>query len=190
MIKMANTRSNECIRIINNKYLNRKRIATGIKLLQSIIIPTLTFGAETYNKLTKKEIEDINGVQTNYLAKLLNVPRTTPKCALVGGLNLTKIEHIANTRKLQYYVDLLNREENRLEVKMQKLQQNRDMSYEREIKELLENYNLDICLKGENIKGIKDHIKTEIKKKNDEELEEEIKSGKKQRCYMNTIKNI
>ena len=88
---MANIQSNECMSIINNKYLNRKRITSGIKLLQTIIIPTLTIGAETWNKLTKKEIEDINGVQTNYLAKLLNVPVTTPKCALVGGLKLTKI---------------------------------------------------------------------------------------------------
>ena len=73
----------------------------------------------------------MNGVQTEYLTKLLNVPSTTPKCALIGGLNLTKIEHIANTRKLLYYVDLQNREESRLEVMMQKLQENRKMSYEK-----------------------------------------------------------
>ena len=153
-IKMANIQSNECMSIINNKYLNKKRIGAGINLLQSIIIPTLTYGAETWNKLTKKEIEDINGVQTNYLAKLLNVPVTTPKCSLVGGLRLTKIEHIANTRKLQYYVDLINREESRLEVKMQKLQQNRNKM---EIKELVEIYKLDLCLKGVNTKIIKKH---------------------------------
>ena len=78
----------------------------GKELLQKMIIPTLTFGSETWNKLTEKEKDAINGVQTNYLAKLLNVPSTTPKCALVGSLKLTKIEHIENTRKLQYYVDL------------------------------------------------------------------------------------
>ena len=63
------------------------------------------------------------------------------QCALVGGLRLTKIEHIENTRKLQQYVDLMNKEESRLEVKMQKLKQNTYMSYEMEIKEL-ENTNL------------------------------------------------
>ena len=86
----------------------------GINLLQTMIIPTLTFGAETWNKLTDKEKDDINGVQTSYLTQLLNIPSTTPKFALVGGLNLTKIEHVANTRKLLYYVDLQNREENKL----------------------------------------------------------------------------
>ena len=76
-------------------------------------------------------------------------PVTTPKCALIGGLDLKKVEHIANTRKLHHYVDLQHREENKLEVKMQKLQQTKSMSYEREIKELKEKYNINICLKGE-----------------------------------------
>ena len=144
-----------------------------------MIIPTLTFGAETWNKLTENEKDEINGVQTSYLTQLLNVPSTTPKCALVGGLNLTKIEHVANTRKLLYYVDLQNRDENKLEVKMQKLQQNKNMTYEREITELKEKYSLNICLKGENTKAIKEHIKSEIKKINDKELQEEMKIGKK-----------
>ena len=144
-----------------------------------MIIPTLTFGAETWNKLTEKEKDELNGVQTEYLTKLLKVPGTTPKCALIGGLNLTKVEHIANSRKLQYYVDLKNREETKLEVKMQKIQQKQNMSYEREIKELKEKYSIDICLRENNIMTIKNMIKTEIKKKNDEEIEDEIKKGKK-----------
>ena len=151
----------------------------GKKLLQSMIIPTLTFGAETWAKLTEKEKDEINRVQTDYLIKLLNVPSTTPKCALIGALNLTKTEHIANTRKLQYYVDLQNREEWKLEVKMQMLQQTKNMSYEREIKELKEKYNIDICLEGEKPWKIKNYIRDKIKKINDKEIEEEIKSGKK-----------
>ena len=62
---------------------------------------------------------------------------------------------------------------------MQTLQQNKNMSYEREIKELKEKYNIDICFKGENPIKIKNYIKNEIKKQNDKEIEEEIKNGKK-----------
>ena len=165
--------------IINNKLLSRKRIAAGKKFLQTMIIPTLTFGAETWNQLTEKEKEELNSVQTNYVAKLLNVPSTTPKCALIGGLNLIKIEHIANMRKLHYYVDVTNREEDKLEVKMQKLQQSRNMSYEKEVKELLKEYNIEICLTGENTKKIKAHIEEKILKQNDKEIKEDISNGKK-----------
>ena len=159
-IIMTKIQSNECMSIIYNNFnKSRKRIEMGKELLQKIIIPTLTFGSETWNKLTEKENDEINGVQTNYITKLLNVPSTTPKCALVGGPKLTKIEHIANTRKLQYYVDLQNRDKNKLEVKMQKLQQNNNTTYDSEISELKEKYNFKICLKGENTKLIEDHIK-------------------------------
>ena len=175
----AKIEQNECLRILENKYLGRKRITGGVKYLQSIIIPTLTFGAETWNELTEKEKDEINRVQTNYLAKVLKVPETTPKCALIGSLNLTKIEHIANTRKLQYYVDINNRNENKLEVKMQRLQNNREMSYEREINDLREKYNIDICLTGNNTKAIKNYIKNKIKEVNDKEIEDEIKKGRK-----------
>ena len=178
-INKARIQSNECLNIVNNMLLSRKRINSGIKLLQTTIIPTLTFGAETWNKLTEKEKEGINSVQTNYIAKLLNVPKTTPKCALIGGFNLMKIEHIANIRKLQYYIDIQSREKNRLEVKMQKIQQNKNMPYEREINELIEKYNLELNIKEENTKAIKNYIKSEIQSKNDEEIEKEINEGKK-----------
>merc|ERR1712240_966136 len=47
-IKMAIVQSNECMSIINNKLLSRKRIVSGKDLLQKVSIPTLTFGAETW----------------------------------------------------------------------------------------------------------------------------------------------
>ena len=50
----ARVEQNECLRIINNKYLSRNRIAGGVKYLQSNIISILTFGAETWNELTEK----------------------------------------------------------------------------------------------------------------------------------------
>ena len=39
---------------IDNKVSSRKRIELGKTLLQTQVIPTLTFGAETWGKLTKK----------------------------------------------------------------------------------------------------------------------------------------
>ena len=44
------------------------------------------------------------------------------------------------------------------------LQQTKNMSYEREIKELKEKYNIDICLKGKKPWKIKDYIRDKIKK--------------------------
>ena len=84
--------------------------------------------------MTEKEKDSLNGKQTEYLTKLLKVPGTTLNCALIGGLNLSKIEHISNSRKLQYYVDLQNREEMKLQGEREKILQNQKMSYEQKIK--------------------------------------------------------
>ena len=55
---------------------------------------------------------------------------------------------------------------------MQTLQQSKNMSYEREINELKEKYNIDISMKSENTEAIKNHIKNKIIEINDKELEE------------------
>ena len=95
------------------------------------------------------------------------------------------MEHIAKIKKLNYYVDLKNRNENKLKVKMQRLQISREMSYEREIIELEEKYKIDTCLTGNKTKVIKNCIKNKIKKVNDKEIEDEIKKGKN--TYMMSI---
>ena len=46
-----------------------------------MIVPALTFGAETWTKLNEGEKEEMNQVQT--LTKLLGVAGTTPRCALL-----------------------------------------------------------------------------------------------------------
>ena len=61
-------------------------------------------------------------------------------------------------------MDINNRNENKLEVKMQRLQKSKNMTYEREINELKEKYNINIKFKGENVNKIKQIIKNKIKK--------------------------
>ena len=178
-LKKAKAQTTQSFVVIDRKKLNRKRIEVGIKLLQTVVIPTLTTGAETWTKLTEKEKHDINSIQTQYLTRLLKIPRTTPRSALLTETGLMKVEHIANQRKLEYYIDLNNREEWRLEVKMKNLQEQKNMSYKKEIEELTEKYNIRENLKIINAKEGKRIIKKAVKKYNDDEVKEEMNKGKK-----------
>ena len=146
-IKKGNVAAIISTTIVNEKNLRNKRIEVGKKLLQSVIIPTIISGAETWTKLTKAEEEEINNIQTQFLNRLLKVPRSTPKCALLKEMGVRKVTHIANQRKLEYYIELHNREESRLEVKMRIHQEKKAMSYEKEIKELKKFYNIREDLK-------------------------------------------
>jgi len=99
-------------------------------------------GAETWTKLTKAEEEEINNIQTQFLNRLLKVPVITTKCALLKEMVLMKVMHVANQRKLEYYIELHNREESRLEVKMRIHKERKAMSHEKEIEELKKIYNI------------------------------------------------
>ena len=164
---------------MNEKNLRNKRIEVGKKLLQSVIIPTIISGAETWTKLTKAEEEEINNIQTQFLNRLLKVPRSTPKCALLKEMGMRKVTHIANQRKLEYYIELHNREESRLEVKMRIHQEKKAMSYEKEIEELKKFYNIKEDLKTVKAKEGKKIINKYVIKKNKEEIEEDMEKGKK-----------
>ena len=148
-LEKARTAAIQTMVVIYQKELSHKRIEVGILLLQTVIIPILTSGAETWTKLSEKEKEETNQVQTQFLTKLLGVAGTTPRCALLHETGLIKIEHIANQRKLEYYIELHNREEECLEVKIRKYQEEERMTYEIEIEELIKFYNIE-----ENIKEI------------------------------------
>merc|ERR1711874_788206 len=164
--------------IINEKNLTNKRIEVGLKLLQSVIIPTIVSEAEIWTKLTKTEEEEINNIQTQFLTRLLKVPGSTLKCALLKEMGLMKVMHVANQRKLEYCMELHNREESRLEVKMRIHQEKKAMSYEKEIEELKILYNIREDLKRIEVKEGKKRVKKYVIKKNKEEIEEEMKKGK------------
>ena len=87
--------------------------------------------------------------------------------------------HVANQRKLEYYMELHNREGSRLEVKMRIHQEKKSRSYEKEIEELKKFYNIREDLKRIEAKEGKKRIKKYVIKKNKEEIEEEMKKGKK-----------
>ena len=121
----------------------------------------------------------MNKIQTQYLNRLLRVPKTTPKCALIKENELMKIEHIANQRKLEYNIDLNNREDWRLEVKARKIQEEKKLKYYNEIEELKVFYNIKENLNEVDPKTAKNTIKKAVLRKNEEEVNEAIKNGKK-----------
>ena len=94
-------------------------------------------------------------------------------------INSTKVEHLANQRKLEYYIDLHNREETRLEVRIRKYQEETNMSYEKEIEELKKLYKIEDNLKKIEKREGKNSVKKAIEEKNKEELKEQMSKGKK-----------
>ena len=68
-------------------------------------------------------------------------------CTVERNETIMTVMHVANQRKLEYYMELHNREESRLQVKMRIHQEKKAMSYEEEIEELKKFYNIREDLK-------------------------------------------
>merc|ERR1739840_37246 len=113
------------------------------------------------------------------MGRLLIIPKTTPRSALLRQTSLMKIEHIVNMKKFDYFIDLTSREESKLEVKIKKLIEEKNMTYIKEIEEIREQYNIRIKLEDLSPKEAKKIVRESIRKKNDEEIKEKISKEKK-----------
>lgn len=122
--------------------MNKCRMKIGLKLFETYVVPTVLFGAESWVKLKEKEMKALNNIQTQFLTKVMKIPRTTPKCALLHATSQIKMEHRINRRKLEYYIELNNREEERNEVKMKQHCEETGKLYATEINELKNKYNI------------------------------------------------
>ena len=187
-ITKAKAAVNECMNIVNRKELKHKRIGIGKRLLQTVIIPTLIFGAETWPTLTEKEKENMNSIQQQYMNRILKLPKSTPGCAILNELDLMKIEHKANCRKLEYHIDLITRENTKLEVKINNYQEEKNMKYNREINELKKTYNINEDLGALDQRRGKAIVRKAIQIKNSTEIKESLNNGIKTKNIGNNIK--
>ena len=119
-INKTRVAANECLNIVNKKEMKLNRITMGLKLFATCVVPVMLFGAEAWKPLKQKEKNEISNIQTQFLTKLLRLPRTTPKCALFLETKTVKLEHLINQRKIEYYININNREEEALEYKIRK----------------------------------------------------------------------
>ena len=178
-IKKAKGAANDCLNILNRRELKNKRIVIGKKFLQTVILPTMLFGAETWPKLTEKEKTDMNSVQTQYINRVLKLPKSTPTTAIMKEMNIMKVEHMANLRKIEYYIELQNRENINMEVRINNLQKENKLKYQQEIADLKEIYGININLDTINHNEARNLVKKQINKKNEEEMNIKIQYGKK-----------
>ena len=85
--------------IAGNKQFHNIRMKATWKMLETCIIPILTYGGETRTP-TKKENKDINNILDNIIKRIIMVPRTTPREVLYMETGLMDIEHICMRNRI------------------------------------------------------------------------------------------
>ena len=79
--------------IAGNKHFHNIQMKAIWKMVETCIIPIITYGGETRTP-TKKETKELNNILDNIIKRILMVPRTTPREVLYIETGIMDIEHI------------------------------------------------------------------------------------------------
>ena len=125
------------ISLLHNKEYNNIEMTTIWKLVETCIIPNITYGCEVWT-LRKKEKKSLNSILDNILKRILKVPQGTPREVLYIETNLLDIERIIEKKRLSMLYRI-SKNENR----MNKLILNENSEWTKETKKIIDKYEIN-----------------------------------------------
>jgi len=149
---------NTIIAVAGDQHLRGIQMTTIWKLLETCIIPIITYGSETWD-LNKAETKQMNRILDNILKRILMVPTSTPREALYMELKILDIEHIVHKTKINMYLRLKTTANDLI---LAALNTNRDKSWTKQTETILDTY--QIPHNTTNTKTQKTHIKKSIQR--------------------------
>ena len=90
------------LNLLHDKTFAQIQMKTVWKLLETCVIPVITYASETWNP-TKKEMKQLNKILDDIIKRILMTPISTPREALYIETNLLDIERIIDKRKINTY---------------------------------------------------------------------------------------
>ena len=85
--------------IAGNKHFHNIQMKTIWKMVETCIIPIITYAGETRTP-NKTENKQLNNILDNIIKRILMVPRTTPREVLYIETGLMDIEHITQKNRI------------------------------------------------------------------------------------------
>ena len=97
-----------CLAAASDQILNRIKVKSLVKLHTQCLVPSLSYGCEPWTP-TAIEIEELEQIQLNVLRRILKIPKSTPRMAILAETGCLPIITIIHRRKLIYLHSLLIR---------------------------------------------------------------------------------
>jgi hypothetical protein len=141
-------------------------MGTVWKLLETCIIPIITYGAETWNP-NKQETKELNRILDQTIKRLLRVPVTTPREALYIETGLMDTETITKQKRVTMKARLNKTANNLLKTTMQNEQKGGWTLITQRIME-------ELNINENELKGSKGATKNMIKKKTGQHLKQKL----------------
>ena len=166
----------ETVRVIGSTVnLGRLAIATRMKLVNTVIMPSLLYNVEVVPKLTKEELKQLEKMQKKVLSRLLEVPSSTPYFGILMETGMWTVEARIAYRKLMLFHNLMHSEDDRVTKNMLMVQEQEDRegTWFSDVRKKLETYEI---IKDVN-KVLKSEWKKEVKEKISNSVEKQVRAG-------------
>ena len=178
------------IKFYGNEYiLGKYTLLTRIKIYKTVIIPTIYHNIETWSKMSKKELNQLENIQGTILRAICEQRRTTPYMGLLAELGIWTIEKLIEYKKIMLIHNIMTSKEDRLirEIVIEQIQNTWKGCWIEQVKEICEKYNIDI---NEINKYTKSKLKDIIKAQINIDLNEELKNKQKSKTKLRFINDF
>ena len=143
-----------------------------LKMMETIIIPSLMYNVEAFATYTNTEIEELEKIQANMLRDLLEVPSSTPYLPLLLETGMWTMESRIAYKKLMLFHNIVNSSNDRIITNVigYQMKCQRRGTWYWSIQQLLERYNIWLDPKEVQKSQWKKEVKTKVNTTSEEQI--------------------
>ena len=171
----------------SEKNLGTMAVQTRIKLMNTVIMPSILYNVEVIPQLSKKETSKLESIQHSILTKLMGVPRSTPYAGLLLETGTWTMQARVAYKKLMLYHNIKNSEDDRIIKQVLQVQEEevRESTWYADVARAVRKYDITTNVTDSS----KSVWKKEVKEKINKETENEIRTKCKELDKTRTIRN-
>ena len=155
-----------------------------LEIFESTVIPTIYHNVETWSRITRKEIEQLDKMQKDILTSIFEIPDSTPYFALLSELGIWPFEELMELKRVMLFHQIITSKGTRLlkEVIDDQIRSTYPGCWTEQTLEICKKYNLGVqlikCMKKRKLKQL---LKERIRKRLERRLEVEKREKTKTR---------
>jgi hypothetical protein len=173
----------------NPKNIGIYAVKARLILAEIIIVGSMLYNAEAFPEYTMEEIKKLESIQLKILTGILELPKTTPYCALLMEVGWWTMEARLAYKKLMLYHNITRSDDKRTVKRIveEQEQEARETTWYSSIKRLLLEYGITLQAKETEKSTWKKMVKQKITEKTESELRDKCEKSSKARFVRDDI---
>ena len=104
----------EIISTLDGLCLGPHHFTTALMMRHTMLLKVLLFNSEAWLRITKKDLEKLEGIDRVFMRRIFQVPNSVPSSFLYLETGCVPIRYVMKTKRIMFLHHILTREENAL----------------------------------------------------------------------------